>query len=74
MIYFFSFGFNARQFLLKNGLDGIDIDWEFPAWPVSFRNVIERKLFSYLLKQLSNALRVCNSKSYKIVIQFELNV
>ncbi len=32
-------------------LDGLDLDWEFPAWPPS-RNVTQKDQFILLLKEL----------------------
>ncbi|KAK7072566.1 putative glycosyl hydrolase 18 [Halocaridina rubra] len=54
------FAFNAKLFLEAHGLDGIDLDWEFPAWPSWQRDARERKWFTYLVMQLNNALKLAS--------------
>ncbi|XP_042870993.1 acidic mammalian chitinase-like [Penaeus japonicus] len=52
------FAYNAQQFLIANKLDGIDLDWEFPAWPAWKKTELEKKWFTYLVLQLNNALKL----------------
>lgn len=43
------FALNSARYLSMMGFDGIDIDWEFPAWFTSFE---ERFLFQILLREI----------------------
>ncbi|KAK8727624.1 hypothetical protein OTU49_009656 [Cherax quadricarinatus] len=53
------FAYNAHKFLTTHGFDGLDLDWEFPAWPPGKKNPKEKTWFTYLLLQLNNALKMC---------------
>lgn len=44
------FAEEAVKLLEENSLDGLDIDWEFPAWPTGDEE--QRKHFTLLLKEL----------------------
>lgn len=35
----------------KYSLDGIDLDWEFPAWPIS-KNATQKDQFATLLQEM----------------------
>lgn len=37
--------------MTKYSLDGIDLDWEFPAWPVS-KNITQKYQFTKLLQEM----------------------
>ncbi|XP_076060769.1 chitinase-3-like protein 2 [Oratosquilla oratoria] len=54
------FAYNAHKFLIKYGLDGLDLDWEFPGWPISEKNEEEKFLFTKLCIQLNNALKLAS--------------
>lgn len=42
--------------ILKDySLDGIDIDWEFPAWPQPVKSHLQKTLFMELLKEMRQA-------------------
>lgn len=43
-------------FLVKHKFDGVDVDWEFPAWQTG--NVDEKHLFTVFLQDLHNALAI----------------
>lgn len=43
------FAVNSAKYLKKIGFDGIDVDWEFPAW---YRPFEERFMFQMLLQEL----------------------
>ncbi|KZS19972.1 Acidic mammalian chitinase [Daphnia magna] len=43
------FAVNSAKYLIKMGFDGIDVDWEFPAW---YRPFEERFMFQMLLQEL----------------------
>ena len=43
------FAVNSANYLKKMGFDGIDLDWEFPAW---YRPFEERFMFQMLLQEL----------------------
>lgn len=47
---FFRFAEEAIKLLEENSLDGLDIDWEFPAWPTGDDK--QREHFTLLLKEL----------------------
>lgn len=47
---FFRFVINVVSVVRKFDLDGIDIDWEFPSWPLL--NLEEKYGFSKLLEAL----------------------
>ncbi|CAG0900685.1 unnamed protein product [Darwinula stevensoni] len=49
-----AFAGNAARFLLNYGLDGLDLDWEFPAW---FHPYEERRNFSLLVQALHRELK-----------------
>ncbi|RXG69677.1 Chitotriosidase-1 [Armadillidium vulgare] len=48
------FAYNAAQFLHSNEFDGLDLDWEFPGWPATQNNQIERSRFTHLVHLLRN--------------------
>ncbi|XP_047739056.1 chitotriosidase-1 [Hyalella azteca] len=50
-----SFAYNMRMFVEQRGLDGVDVDWEFPKWSPGGG---EKALFVDLLDHLSTALRL----------------
>lgn len=54
------FCYTAREYLLEYGFDGLDLDWEFPAWPVLQRDPIEKQLFTNFVQQLNNALKLAS--------------
>lgn len=54
------FAYNAHKFLTTHGFDGLDLDWEFPAWPPGKKNPKEKTWFTYLLLQLNNALKLAS--------------
>nr|XP_027207330.1 chitotriosidase-1-like [Penaeus vannamei] len=62
------FAYNAQQFLINYNLDGIDLDWEFPAWPAWKKNVLEKKWFTYFVLQLNNALKLAAHPSFLLSI------
>lgn len=37
--------------MTEYSLDGIDLDWEFPAWPVS-KNITQKDQFTQLLQEM----------------------
>lgn len=39
------------QLMYEYSLDGIDLDWEFPAWPVN-KNATQKDQFVLLLKEM----------------------
>lgn len=45
---------SALQLLKKYSLDGIDLDWEFPAWPPR-ENAYEKSQFIELLEEMRAA-------------------
>ncbi|XP_068221486.1 chitinase-3-like protein 2 [Palaemon carinicauda] len=60
------FAFNAQQFLVSHGFDGLDLDWEFPGWPAWKKDPRERKWFTYLVLQLNNALKLASHPPLKL--------
>lgn len=42
---------SAIQLMTEYSLDGIDLDWEFPAWPVS-KNITQKDQFTQLLQEM----------------------
>lgn len=53
-IFVFRFVNNVKSVIRKYYLDGIDIDWEFPSWPLL--NFKEKYGFSKLLETLRDQL------------------
>ncbi|XP_045599057.2 acidic mammalian chitinase [Procambarus clarkii] len=53
-----SFAIQAREFLVEHNLDGLDLDWEFPAWPVCKHDYREKIWFTRLVYQLNFELKV----------------
>ncbi|KAK7086581.1 putative glycosyl hydrolase 18 [Halocaridina rubra] len=51
------FASSTREFLIRYGFDGLDLDWEFPAWPALRRDRSEKKLFTQLVCQLNQSLK-----------------
>lgn len=60
------FAFNAYQFLVSHGFDGLDLDWEFPGWPAWKKDSREREQFTYLVLQLNNALKLASHPPLKL--------
>ena len=56
------FAINSANYLHRMGFDGIDLDWEFPAWYTPFE---ERFLFQMLLQELH---RVYKSPVHNLTI------
>lgn len=54
------FAYNAHKFLITHGFNGLDLDWEFPAWPPWKKNPKEKERFNYLVLQLNNALKLAS--------------
>lgn len=52
------FSSKAREFLLSYGFDGLDLDWEFPAWPVLRSDYRERRWFTQLVRQLDHDFKL----------------
>ncbi|XP_068230697.1 acidic mammalian chitinase-like [Palaemon carinicauda] len=52
------FAARTREFLLENCFDGLDLDWEFPSWPVWKRDKCEKHLFSELVRHLHDSLKL----------------
>lgn len=50
----FRFIESATRILKIYSLDGIDLDWEFPAWPET-RNISQKDQFTSLLKEMRTA-------------------
>lgn len=51
-----AFAESTRDFLARYNLDGVDLDWEFPAWPGPFKTD-EKRLFRKLLQQIRSTLQ-----------------
>lgn len=47
----FRFIDSAEEFIIEFSLDGIDLDWEFPAWPPN-KDINQRDQFVLLLKEM----------------------
>ena len=69
MDIFLRFAENAAEFVRQHNLDGLDLDWEFPAFqiPVTFSSILELIFgtysyevdrFSYLVQKLRSSLQV----------------
>lgn len=50
----FRFIESALQLLKRYSLDGIDLDWEFPAWPPN-KDIKQKDQFVQLLKEMRYA-------------------
>lgn len=52
------FASHTQKFLTSFGFDGLDLDWEFPAWPALLRNRQEKRWFTRLVQHLHQEFKV----------------
>lgn len=62
------FASSTREFLLNYSFDGLDLDWEFPAWPVMKKDKQEKQLFTQLVRHLHEALKLTPSLLLTIAV------
>ncbi|XP_042888511.1 acidic mammalian chitinase-like isoform X3 [Penaeus japonicus] len=62
------FASHTQKFLTSFGFDGLDLDWEFPAWPALLRNRQEKRWFTRLVQHLHQEFKSPSQKPLLLTI------